>query len=667
MDGRCFDRYSSPLLGDDGKYYGRIWYFRDITENKKAEKKVKEQADAMESAMEGLAILGPDQKYAYVNRAHEKVYGYGPGELLGKSWEVLYYPQELKRFQDKIMPNFFERGSWRGEAIGKKKDGSTFHQEVSLTMLDNGGLICAVHDITERKRTEKNLRESNEIFKSLLEGTPAGVALIIDRKLQKVNRSLCQMTGYAEKELLGKSTQLLYSCEEQFERVGRELYDQMEGEGLGVIETTFRKKSGEILHVLIWLSPFNSGGANKGVMATIVDITERRKIEKKKRILEERLNRAEKMEALGTMAGGVAHDLNNVLGVVIGYAELLGHSIENGNSMKKRLEKILEGGQRAAAIIQDLLTLTRRGIPNRTILNLNKVIGGCNLDEFIRLLPSGPNIKTFIGFEPDILNIGGSEAHLVKTVLNLVSNAVEAMPNGGTLTIKTANRYLDKPVQGYDELREGDYVVLSVSDTGEGIKEEDLKRIFEPFYTKKMMGRSGTGLGLAVVWGTVKDHNGYINVESEVGKGSTFTLYFPVARDELSAEIPIAAIADYMGNGEFILVVDDVPEQRELAVDMLKMLDYNALAVSSGEEAIQYLKKHKADLIVLDMIMDPGMDGLDTYKKILEIHPGQKAIIVSGFSESDRVRQAQDLGVGAYVRKPYVIEKLGVAIKEELQ
>ena len=264
------------------------------------------------------------------------------------------------------------------------------------------------------------------------------------------------------------------------------------------------------------------------------------------------------------------------------------------------------------------------------------------------------------------MNISGSSVHLVKSLFNLVSNATEAMPNVGNITIKTRNHYLDKPVWGYDEVKEGDYVVLTVSDTGEGIPATDLKRIFEPFYTKKVMGRSGTGLGLAVVWGTVKDHLGYVNVESKEGKGTTFTLYFPVTREEISQEEASISAAEYMGNGESILVVDDVNQQRELAERMLTKLNYKVTTASSGEEAVEYIKQHTVDLVVLDMIMDPGMDGLDTYRKILEIHPRQKAIILSGFSETERVTKAQDLGAGAYVKKPYVLEKLGLAVRKEL-
>ncbi len=215
-------------------------------------------------------------------------------------------------------------------------------------------------------------------------------------------------------------------------------------------------------------------------------------------------------------------------------------------------------------------------------------------------------------------------------------------------------------------MQAGDYAVLTVSDTGGGISAEDLGKIFEPFYTKKVMGRSGTGLGLAVVWGTVKDHDGYIDVQSDEGKGSIFTLYFPVTREDLAKVEKALSPVVYMGKGESILVVDDIKEQRELAVSMLGRLGYQVEVVASGEEAIEYLKDKKADLIILDMIMDPGIDGMETYRRIIKMNPEQKALIVSGFSETDRVRKAQELGAGAFVRKPYILEKIGLAVRKEL-
>jgi two-component system cell cycle sensor histidine kinase/response regulator CckA len=240
------------------------------------------------------------------------------------------------------------------------------------------------------------------------------------------------------------------------------------------------------------------------------------------------------------------------------------------------------------------------------------------------------------------------------------------MPDGGKILISTENRYIDRPISGYDSVDEGDYITLEVSDTGTGISKQDMERIFEPFYTKKQMGRSGTGLGMAVVWGTVKDHNGYIDVQSEEGKGATFTLYFPATREGIAKEKARLPIEDYTGNGESILVVDDVKDQREIALNMLTALGYVADAVSSGEEAVRYLKERSVDLIILDMIMHPGIDGLDTYKRIIEVHPRQKAIIASGFSETYRVKEAQRLGAGVYIKKPYTLEKIAVAVKEEL-
>jgi CheY-like chemotaxis protein len=327
----------------------------------------------------------------------------------------------------------------------------------------------------------------------------------------------------------------------------------------------------------------------------------------------------------------------------------------------------MQSSHRATVMIQDLLTLARRGVVISEVVNLNEVITNyLETPEFEKLKAYHPLVtfKTELG--KGLLNIKGSPVHLGKTIMNLVSNASEAISDHGEVTIGTEIRHLDKPVRGYDEVEEGDYAVLTVSDNGMGIPAKDIDKIFEPFYTKKVMGRSGTGLGLAVVWGTVKDHNGYIDVKSEDGNGSTFTVYLPATREELNRDDQKAALAQYMGSGESILVVDDVPAQRDVATSVLTKLGYSVDSVSSGEAAIEYLRTQKADLIVLDMIMDPGIDGLDTYKLILQINPKQKTIIVSGFSETERVSEAQALGAGAYVKKPYLLEKLGMAVRKEL-
>ncbi len=208
--------------------------------------------------------------------------------------------------------------------------------------------------------------------------------------------------------------------------------------------------------------------------------------------------------------------------------------------------------------------------------------------------------------------------------------------------------------------------MVTISDPGVGIPSGDIEKIFEPFYTKKVMRRSGTGLGMAVVWGTVKDHKGFIDVQSSEGKGTAFTLYFPITRQKVIKGQSVVSIEDYRGNGAAIIVVDDVKEQREIASGMLRELGYSVTSFPSGLEAVGHMRNNSADLLVLDMIMDPGIDGLDTYKRILQLHPGQKAIIVSGFSETERVREAQRLGARSYIKKPYTLDELGVAVRAAL-
>ena len=373
------------------------------------------------------------------------------------------------------------------------------------------------------------------------------------------------------------------------------------------------------------------------------------------------------MEAIGTLAGGVAHDLNNILSGIVSYPELLLLDISEDDPLRKPMLTIQKSGERAAAIVQDLLTMARRGVVAMEAVNINDIITEyLQGPEQAKLKEYYPELEVETDFESNLLNVSGSPVHLAKIVMNLLYNAAEAMPDGGRVLISTKNRYIDKPVRGYDDVKEGDYVIVEISDTGTGISKEVMDRIFEPFYTKKVMGRSGTGLGMAVVWGSVKDHNGYIDIKSTQGSGSTFTLFFPVTRQEETARRVQLTLEDYKGKGENILVVDDVKEQREIASVMLEKLDYNVATVSSGEEAVEYLKNSGADLIVLDMIMGAGMDGLDTYKKIIGIKPEQKVIIASGFSESGRVKEAQRLGAGAYLKKPYMIEKIGLAIRNQL-
>ncbi len=397
------------------------------------------------------------------------------------------------------------------------------------------------------------------------------------------------------------------------------------------------------------------------------EIYERKRMLKEKEKLKAELVRSQKMEAIGTLAGGIAHDLNNVLSGIVSYPDLLLKQLSEDSPLRKPVLTIQDSGKKAAAIVQDMLTLARRGVSIKETVPLNNIISEyLKSPEFEKLKSFHPGVKVETNLDENLMNIIGSHIRLFQVIMNLVSNAAEAMAEGGKLTISTENRYVDRFINSYEKLEEGEYIVFSVSDSGTGISPEDLERIFDPFYTKKVMGRSGTGLGMAVVWGTVKDHGGYIDVQSSVGNGSTFTLFLPATRKKLAVAEDVLPVEDYAGRGESVLLVDDIEKQRQIASELLEDLGYSVTTASSGEEAVEYLKDNSADLLLLDMIMDPGIDGLETYRQILEFNPDQKAIIASGFSETERVKEAQKLGAGQYIVKPYTLEKMGVVLKHEL-
>ncbi|MBL7180699.1 MAG: response regulator [Desulfobacterales bacterium] len=483
----------------------------------------------------------------------------------------------------------------------------------------------------------------------------------------RVNKKFVEIVGIPMNEVIGKTHAELFP-----DNQGQVLDDDSEviqkGASVlnrsGILETIEGRKSLRVDKI-----PYkDKDGEVIGVIGFALDLTDLEKAEKERKNLQERITRAEKMEAIGLLAGGFAHDSNNILGGVTGYIQMALMNMPADDPNRRYLKSSMDSANRMAELVQDLLTLARRGVSNTEVLNLNDVVTVyLRSSVYAKLKLYHPDVDIKTDLEPGLLNIAGKPVHLEKTVMNLVTNAAEALPNGGTVTMSTRNQYVDRPINGYDlSIQEGEFVVMEVSDNGTGIALEDLNRIFEPFYTKKVMGRSGTGLGMAVVYGTVKDHQGFINVRSVKGVGTTFELYFPVTREAVSTGKTVIPMEAYTGSGQKILVVDDVAAQREIASGILNLLGYSVVAVSSGEAAVAHMKKNAADLVILDMIMDPGIDGLDTYRKILELHPGQKAIITSGFSETDRVKECQKLGAGQYIQKPYTLEKIGMAVKNAI-
>ena len=395
---------------------------------------------------------------------------------------------------------------------------------------------------------------------------------------------------------------------------------------------------------------------------------EDRKIAQQERLrLQSELVRVEKMELLGRLAGGVAHDLNNVLSGIVSYPELLLLKLSPESEMRGPLQNIHRAGIRAAAIVQDLLTLARRGISLRENVQLNDIIiAHLQSPEFITLQNNYPTITVETHLAPDLRYISGSPVHLEKAVMNLLVNSFEAIESTGTISVVTQNRDVNASIKGYDTTIPGQYVVLTISDNGMGIAREHLNKIFEPFYSSKVLGRSGTGLGMTVVWGTVKDHDGYLDVRSSPGNGTAISVFLPVAEDDKSPRVQSGTQTIERGNGETILLVDDIPEQRLLGSSLLRALGYDTQTVSSGEEAVQFLTDGSVDLVLLDMVMEPGMDGLDTYRCILNIRPDQKVIIVSGYSTSERMQRALELGVRSCIKKPFTLEEIASKIRRGL-
>jgi PAS domain S-box-containing protein len=518
--------------------------------------------------------------------------------------------------------------------------------------------------------TESRLRKSEGKYRSIL-AQMSEAYLEVDRngRLTFFNDSLCRITGFGAEELQGRDISP-HTPSRDFHRLVRIAERIRKRGGIGSLyDYPITGKDGRRRYLDVSLALLRDE-ENRwcGYHAVIFDVTDRIHSEQEKRSIENQLLRAKRMESLGILAGGVAHDLNNILCGLVGYPDMLLLDCKEEDALlRESLLTIKASGEKAATVVQDLLTLSRRGVLQTEVVNLNQIVAEfLKSPEFAHHAKSFPGVRVTADLDPDLLNVEGSSLHLGKTVMNLVLNGFEAITPPGTVTLSTGNRYLDKPLQGYDQVETGDYVTITVADSGVGISPEDAERIFEPFYTKKIMGRSGTGLGMAVVWGTVKDHRGYLNVRSELGQGSTITIFLPASRRELTAQSPPAGIEHYAGRGELVLVVDDMQDQRTLASRMLERLGYRVLAVPSGEAAVRYLTGATADLVLLDMIMDPGMDGLDTYRKIAELRPELKAIITSGFSESDRVREAQRLGAGPYVRKPYRLETIAKVIRAAL-
>lgn len=520
--------------------------------------------------------------------------------------------------------------------------------------------LALTTEIDMRRKTEAALKESEEKYRLLIENASEAIFIIQDLSIKFNNRRTEEISGYSRDELASVSFFELVSPEERDSTIKWYVYSLENNKIPENNHFSIVSKTGDTIWVGMNAVKITWEGKD-ALLCFASDVSQEKK-------LAASLERAHKMEAIGTLAGGVAHDLNNVLSGIVSYPDLLLMQLPEDSPLRSPIETIQKTGQKAAAIVMDLLTLARRGVATQEVVSLNDIIQDyLQSPEYNKMLSFHKYVKVKTNLRKDLWNVHGSPFHLAKTIMNLISNAAEAMPDGGMITITTKNLHLKRAFSGLTQIPPGDYTIVTISDTGIGIFPKDQEKIFEPFYSKKVMGRSGTGLGMAVVWGTVKDHNGYIDLDSSVGKGSAFTLYFPATTDaKTDRPEKKASLEMYKGKGESVLVVDDIKDQREIASQILTHLGYSVKTASNGEEAVEYLKEHKVELLVLDMVMDPGIDGLETYKRAIRYRPDQKAIITSGYAATNRVNEAKNLGLNTYLKKPYTLEALGVAVRNEL-
>ena len=642
---------------------------RDITSRKEGEelfKKLLARNEAILGAIPDI-IMEVDDKmtYTWANKAGLEFFG---NDVVGRSAEDFF--EGLQDTTVTVEPLFSGRQeevyceSWQ-----RRKDGKICLLAWWCRVLKDEkgtvtGALSSARDITEAREAERRLLQSEQRYRLFIEGMQDGVGFVdLNENILYANKALCDIFGVPYEEILGLNLGEFVPVED-FAKIldgtVRRLHQERNQYEINIV-----RRDSQIRQVSLLATPLlDYSGEVIGSVGIFTDVTEIRKAEEEKQQLRDKLIRAQKMESLGMLAGGVAHDLNNILGPLVAYPEIIRMSLPDDSPIITHIRKIENSTERAVDIVQDLLTMARRGRYDMMAVNFNEVIENyLQSPDFAGVRAKYSNVEIISQLEESLSNIKGSPAHLSKVVMNLIINALEAMPQGGRLTIKTDQRSMDRLLSGFDNIGAGDYVILTVSDTGMGIDAKDIKHLFEPFYSKKNMGRSGSGLGLAIVYGVVKDHNGYVDIKSEVNVGSEFMIYLPVMRDtEAKGK---TQIVDIRGD-ERILVVDDLEEQRELASTLLTSLGYKVDLAPEGRTAVEYTKHNKYDLLVLDMIMEDGFDGLDTYKEILKYHPGQKAIIASGFSQTDRVLEAEKLGVGKYIRKPYTMQKLGEAIREVL-
>lgn len=632
----------------------------DITDRKEAEEALRYERDKSQQYLEiaGVMFLALDAEgvVTLVNPKGCEILGCSQDQIEGKNWFDHFLPasdaERVKEIHARIVAGECKALEYVENAV-VSCDGSerliAWHN--ALLRDCNGrivGTFSSGEDITERRAAQEKIRQSERKLRSYVDNAPDGIFVVNENgDYIEVNDQACEMTGYSREELLSMRIFDLYR-ESEVENAKRHFETVVET-GFSAGETTMVRKDGTARFWIVRAVKLSS----KEYLGIVQDITETKQ-------LRELQSRAERLELAGRIAGQVAHDFNNLLAPIVAYPEFIREALPSDQQSHALLDDIESAAKKIADINQDLLTMGRRGHFTQSVLDLNDVV-----KQVVSELPKRPEaIVLDLNLDDNLLSVMGGAAQIHRMITNLICNALDAIQDAGKITITTTNYYADRnAVTSYAHVPRGEYVKLIIADTGCGISEDDLRNVFDPFFsTKTSDKRRGSGLGLSIVDAVVKDHGGYIDVQSSLGTGTTFYTYFPVTRETAETE----SSDRVEGGNESVLIVDDDEVQREVTTRMLRKLGYSVSTAGSGEEAVESLKANPRDLVILDMIMPPGIDGTETYRKILELNAGQRAIIVSGFSETDRVEEAQRLGAGEFVRKPLTLKAIAAAIRREL-
>jgi len=595
------------------------------------------------------------------NLAAARLQGMSREELLGRNVADLVPPE--KRTESLQTFKKLARGDLtQAEGISLTTDGRQVPVEVRTSLIDYSGkpaVLLHVRDISERKRAEEALKGSEVRFHSVWENSVDGMRLTDENgTIIAVNEAFCKLAGMKREELEGKPFTVTYAESDNLEKklaVYRQRFKERTVERRIERRMTFR--TGKTAELEGANSFVESGGQRTLLLGLFRDITDHKR-------LEDQLRHSQKMDAIGQLAGGVAHDFNNILTVIQGHASLLRGAGGVSGPLAGSADQIAQAAERAAGLTRQLLTFSRRQMMQPKQLDLNAVVS--NMTKMMgRIL--GEDIELQFNYSRNLPLVHADVGMIEQVLLNLAVNSRDAMPTGGQLIIRISVLDLaaDQPKE-HPEGRPGRFVCLSVTDTGSGIAADVLPHIFEPFFTTKAVGK-GTGLGLATVYGIIKQHQGWVEVESGVGQGTTFNVFLPGGGEGAADQQGETSVEEApRGGNETILVVEDEPPVRDLVCKILKSCGYDVLQATSGVHALEVWKenKNKIDLLLTDIVMPDGMTGRDLAEKVQAEKPGLKAIFTSGYS-SDIVGKDFVIEDGVnFLQKPYVPQKLIKVIRK---